>query len=769
MTRHVTLIPLQEEFFVPNLTSNRETSGGRGAPEMNFDVLNLIEKQDRSQLGVLQQRSTRQQADLSTILEGVHTTVRKTLVDKRDSDLIFTARAEELSLESEKIRQNAMEAAADPFNELKALFGNTPSMADWAAKHSAIQNDLSVLQRQYTSTAAGYNFNLDSAAMDVSQAQQKLALTTANITSIGAASSAVIAKIAAQSAIVTQQLDTIHTRKDLQAELDDPNGQLPKDLVRRRLLTLDLAMAEIADAKSKAGKSRLELMAKLFDVYTRFSEFIPTSVMDDAIRTGQDVFVPLFGTIMSPQQAKILKVQQMERAQVDATKLAELTRNTMAGQQAITQIVDMFARVAGPGDFGKLGQNSQNVALGFDLASLPEEMKKSATLMMDIKNRAEILQLTLADPNFKDSNLRAQMQLLVNATNLEAIDLRSSIEKQVSEEAQIGVKGKEAKAEAARFARSGVVKSPIGAEDLLAQGTKGVVALHGPGYNAGYTIFSTIYNQEVSSTLDLFDEDGKLKEGAANTFLAQTQRGDVETLAVQTALGQLDADGRNKIQVAIASDWLELTFNFAVREIEARHASEPEVVAGLKSLRSGTIALNPMFASIVDEQGKPLDTANVLFSALAVMVRGLEKSGALSKESTLIHELYGLLLGDTSDFGDPNRQSTLYQQPQMRAMTTASTKEGAALAFKIFQNQPHQFLVSAMQNVVRNIPIDNLDLSEQIIQREAALLAKPHNPTEAGIKERIALNAEIRVLREKEESTSLTNIMQQITRSQANK
>ena len=83
----VKIFPLTPDEIIPHQQiSTRETTGQRGKPEMDFDFLNLIQGEDRSQLGTLQNRAQSQQADLSTILEGVHVTVRKTLEQQRDSD-----------------------------------------------------------------------------------------------------------------------------------------------------------------------------------------------------------------------------------------------------------------------------------------------------------------------------------------------------------------------------------------------------------------------------------------------------------------------------------------------------------------------------------------------------------------------------------------------------------------------------------------------------------------------------------------------------------
>ena len=62
----VNIIPLPvEEPFVRE--QPRETTGQRGAPEMDFDFLNAIQAQTQSQLGTLQQRAQGEREDLSTI------------------------------------------------------------------------------------------------------------------------------------------------------------------------------------------------------------------------------------------------------------------------------------------------------------------------------------------------------------------------------------------------------------------------------------------------------------------------------------------------------------------------------------------------------------------------------------------------------------------------------------------------------------------------------------------------------------------------------
>ena len=777
--RTFSLIP--DEIISHQQISTRETTGQRGKPDFDFDILNAIQSDTQSRLGALQSRAQVQHEDLSTILENVNVLVRDTQKRKRDSDLMFANQADDLALKSDQLRQKAMEAAADPFNDLKALFGNTPSMAEWAAQHNAVQNELFAIKRRFTSSTAGYNFDLNEAAQDISFAVQKLAMTEKNISSIAAASQAITTQIQTRSVMFTQQLDTMHTRAELQAELDDPNGEIPKDLVRRRLATLDLAKAELTDALAKAGKSKLEQAKALFDVLDKHPEFIPEWAVKQALQTNKSVHVPILGISITPQMAKVLFPKQLEQAQVGAKLLSEITRNTLSGRQAFGQVVGIFQRLAGPGT-SVLGRDAQGNALGFNVDALSEDMKRDAATMFDLQSRAHTLQLTLADPSIPPGQLREQTRLLENQLNRRAMDLRDELVKRAKIDAQLGVVGKQAKESAGRWAELGIIKSDAGAQQLLAEGAIAVIpgtegklsTAHGAGWGDGMVVLGTTFNAEIISAGSLFTKDGEEREFDMDKILTLQVRGvDVNVLAIQKALGQtkLTASGQtvNLVQATILSDWYEIALNRGIRELEESHAAEPETIAMLQKLRLGTIALALGITTMKDEKGELLDTANVLFATLALEEKVLRKAGTLPETSTLVHELQSLMLGDI--FGDPEKGKSLYDLPEILSLAVPTTKEGASLNWVLFRNKAFATFRAGLQNIVGSVPLGDFDLSAQITEKEAAIKRQilDKAPTiKLGSKQQKLrqLTDELEALRQQEGSRSLTGIMQQILSQQ---
>lgn len=770
MVGNVIAIPLPPDEPV------RETTGQRGTPEMDFDFLNAIQAQTRSRLGTLQQRAQGEREDLSTILQDVNVAVKETRKSKRDSDLMFKSQADELAARSDQISQQAMKAAADPFNEIKALFGSTLSMADWAAQHNTIQNELSTVKRRYTSSTAGYNFNLDQAAGEIQFAQQKLALTKESIAGITATSQAITTQIGAQSAMFTQQMDTM-LEPDLRAELKDPQGSIPKFLVQRRLILIEKAKAELATVKAKKGKSLAEVKRIEFDIITKYPELLSEATVARALVSEQPVVEPNTGILITPQIAKTIGPKQAEKAQLDAKLLSELTQNTLQGQQAFTQVVGVLNRTAGPG-VSVLGRDAQGNATGFNPDALPADMRQDAATMFDLQNQARNLAFTLSDPNFT-GELREQTRLVENELNRRATELRNEIVKKAREDAKLLVVGKQAKESAANFAEFGTVKSDPGSQQLLAEGAAGVIpgaesilsTAHGAGWGDGMVVFGSEFNDQWQSMIDtspeLFgDEDGELdSKQLLNAMLAgNVKAADAGILATQKALGQVDVNGNNRVQSAILSDWYEIALNRGIRELEERHGAEPGTVAMLQTLRLGTIALDPAVTTLQDQEGTTLDTANVLFSMLALKERALRESGTLPEDSTLVHELQSLMLGDT--VGDPARNESIYDLAEIRALTVSTTKESASLNWKLFRNRANATFRAGLQNIVRNVPLGTVDVARELSTKERKV--KTAEFTRLPPAERNQMAQDLIELRKQEqgETSTLTNVMRQLLQRQ---
>lgn len=767
----VNIIPLPvEEPFVREQA--RETTGQRGAPEMDFDFLNAIQAQTQSQLGTLQQRAQGEREDLSTILQNVNVTVKETRKSKRDSDLMFKSQADELAARSEQISQQAMKAAADPFNEIKALFGTTLSIGDWAAQHNAVQNELSAVKRRYTSSAAGYNFNLDEAAGEIQFAQQKLALTKENIAGITAASQAVTTQIQTRSAMFTQQLDTM-LEPDLLAELKDPEGKIPKFLVQRRLIMIEQAKAELATARAAKGKSLLEIKKSELEIITKYPELLSENTVTRALADDEIVIEPNTGITITPQIAKIMRPKQEEAAQLGAKLMSELIQTTVQGQQAFTQVVGILQRTAGPG-VSVLGRDAQGNVTGFNPDALPADMRQDAAAMFDLRAQAQMLQATLADPSFT-GELREQTRVLENQLNIRAAELRTEIVKKAKEDAQEGVAGKQAKVEAGRFAELGIVKSNPGAQQLLAEGAAGVIpgaesvlsTAHGAGWGDGMILFGSGYNEHLLESANIFDVEGDPDPAKIQSALLAGEIDiDSQVLATQKSLGRVDADGRNRIQVAILSDFYEITFNRGIRELEIRHAAEPETVALFKSLRLGVIGLDYSITQIPNKEkpGDFLDMANVLFATVALKERALQESGALPKDSNLVHELQSVMLGDT--IGDPGKNQSIYDLPEIRSLTVPTTKESASLNWMLFRNRATSMFRSGLQNVVRNVPLGTVDVAQELSIKEQKV--KTAEFTQLSPAERNQMAQDLIDLREQEqgETNTLTNVMRQLLQRQ---
>ena len=752
------------------LLSDRETTGGRGKPDLDFDILNQLSKENRSHLVSLQNSVQAQTEDISTMLQGVHTTFKSTQQRQRDSNIMFTQQANDLAFKSNQIRQKVMQAAADPFNEIKAFFGDTLSMAEWAAKHNAVQNELSAIKRQYTSSVAGYNFELDQAAGKIQVAQQKLGLTAGNIASIKSFNEALAVQIQTDSLRFTQQLDTM-LRPDLVAELKDPSGEIPADMVRKRLFLLDKAEIELKTLRALKVKTQLEKRTALAKFVSTYPELVSTPVLDQAIATGVPVFAPNLGVNIDSQMAKSVKTQQENRLQEDAKLTSTLIENSIEAQQTIGQVARILRNIAGPG-VNILIKDDEGRITGFNPEAISAEIRNDVATMSGLQNKSLELQALLVDPN-ATVDARKEIETLQIEINQRINEVGKKIIEQATKDAQLGLKDKQAKASAAHFVEFNNVINDTGAAELLKASMVSVIdgtsqailpTAHGVGLGDGLALLGEVYNAEIESVGAFTiseDTSGDITLGGVASGI------DPRDLALQTALNKTKTTKTGKvinlIQEAILTPIYELGFNIGIREMIVRHASEPETVAMLNSFILGTRALDFSITKQEDKDGNELDMSLVLFGTFALKEKALIDAGTLPESSRLVQEFQGIMLGDTLEDG-----KTLYNRPEWRALTSPTTKEGAALSLLFFRNNLNPIAQVGLQQIVQNVPLGTIDISKQITKLEAEFKSLEDKGglrfiTPADEAKRRELNTQIKTLQKQEEERgsgrSLTNTL----------
>ena len=701
----------------------KRTTGERGAPDVNFDFLNVISDVNQTEASALSRQQQGQFNDLSSILSNVNVLVKDTRKRKRDTEITYSQQFNDLANQSDQIRQQAVEAAADPFNELKAIFTDTPSMDEWAARHNAVTNQINRLRRQYAADQSAYNFEMTEIAHEIQFARQRLALTRENIAGVTAASQAVVSQVQARSAQFGQQLSTM-LLPDLKEELADPEGQIPKGMVRDRILLIESAMADAKKARSAAGKSLLERKKLEFEVLTKFPELLSEDAINAALIGEKTVAEPFTGITITPQIAESVQTFQQQKQQERAAVLAGITENSIAGAQAFGQSVSILERTSGPG-VDIFARDESGLPVGFDADKLPAEMRQIASVMSDLTTQARTIDSTLqmAEIEGTDLNdeLRERMVVMKGELNRRAQDLRDELVKLAKENAQSGMKGKEAKEAVGQWVEFGVMRNETGAVQVLTENSASAIpgldtsATHGIGWGAGMEVFGTKFKTEfdaaVANEPELFGEDAEDLDSGA--LLAAILKGNVPAsqagnLATSRALRELNERGQNKIADVVLNDWYETAINAGIRSMMQNHAGEQQTIQALDGLILGNIALSPDVTQRRDENGKLLDGINVLFVSLAQMQKQLQETGALPAEADLVNEFKTLML--TGEF---------YQSPEIRNLTKTKTEAAASLNRVIFNNRAHEHLMSGLVKVIRSVPVANISDAQEFQELKA--------------------------------------------------
>ena len=683
------------------------TTGERGKPTQNFDFLDAVSNQSTQQVGNLALTAQDQATHLSELLNDVNTSFTDIRKRKRDTDIAHGHQANMLAERSDQIHQQTLEAAADPFNGIKALFGGGKTMAEWAAEQNLVQNELNSINRRYASKIAGYSFEMGEQAQKLALGRQKLQLTRENLAAIREGSAAIQQEVVTQMALQNQQLMTM-TLPELVAEFEDPKGQIPGGMIEDRIWNLKKMQAEAAAARSSAGKSQLERRKLELEVLDKYAEFIDESVINFSIANNVDVKDPTTGIVIRPQDAEKIQVAQQKALGERAKILADLTMESLQGGVATAQTMGILVRSAGFGET-VFTRDENGQINGFDPTGLTPELQGLAAQQAELVMIVDALDTALElDPENTDA--RQQTVVLRAALSRKAKALRDNIAKTAVDSATRGIENDLTKEGIADFVEFGKIRNEAAANNVLMANTMSAAGeAHGVGWSDAFNVYAPAFRSEwdgaIANDPDLFKgsagEDGEIDSKAllAAILGSKVNSSDAPGLASMRALHQLNPQQQNLMQDKALNAWYEVATNHAIRMMMENHAGETETTKALDSLILGTIALSPAVTQVTDENGVELDGVNVLFSRLGIIQEQLKQSGALPETADLVNEFRGIIL---------NNKSEIWKHPDIVDLTTPRTEVGAAINRMIFNGRARDQFIGGLQKVIQSAPTHNM-------------------------------------------------------------
>ena len=699
---------------LPIRLSNTEiTSGDRGLPEVDFDFMNAVTQSTQTRTGELANEVRSAGFDLSTTLNSVHLQLKESRQKKRDSDLLLRTQVNDLANQSDAVMQNAMEANADPFNELKALFTDTPSMAEWGARQNAIQNQMNKAKRGHSATQAEHNFDLTEIASSLQFERQKLALKRGEIADITASAQAIATQVNTAGLLVNQQLDTIGTRPELVAEFEDPKGQLPKFLVRQRIEDMDAATAALSAGRSAAGKSALERKKLELEVAEKFPHSINPFVTAQVLKTGQAMRDPNTTIMVTPEIANITKIEVEKRTRERAEAIVLMTKNDLQGASAAAHSMGVTARLAEPG-VAAFGYDENGEVTGVNRDSIPRDMQIMLDGIRQLQTAYKGREHVLAIDGVLTGAARHQAEVVQFEISRQIQEADALYTKRAIEEATLGVNDDQAKEAITQWITTGFIRNENGANMLLAESvgssTPGLdtSSTQGPGYSAMMEFYSVAFKDEFDTLIgasgDLVDEDGNINSAQLlSSILSQTASvKDKAATASANAMRLVDGRQRNIMAAAGLNDWYEVAASYAIQDVMSLHTNEPETLKALQSLLMGDQALsNSVMHETIGDTGTELDGMLVLFGRLALLDQELHTSGALPEDASMLNEFRNRIM-------DKN----FYNSARVVSLTRPKTDEASSINRILFSNNARGQFSTGLQQKIGAVPV--ADIAEQM-------------------------------------------------------
>jgi len=667
----------------------------------NFEFLNVLASETQSGIRSNVAKFNRQSDNLGDIISNANQRLQVTSKKKQDSDFFFNSQANALSKESDNVTLNIARAKADPFHDLKVLFTDEKSIADYAVDQQKIQNEMNIVQRRFAGGASEYNAELSMIQAELTTVTQQRQLTKETLATSIQAAQGLSTAVAAKTNIVKQQFREM-TLADMKQELAEPTiPNLPRGALEDAIREKEKLLVALNKQRGAATDTALEIAAKKFKVINEHPELIPTSVLEEAVRSNKSQLIPELQVAIDPQQAQTVLQAQGASQEKAEELIRSMSLNKIRSASSVRNVSQQLMRAQGGGDSLMIRDPVSGLAIGVNTDSLPSEEKDQFAKLQDAN-----MTLGLIQKQIDDGLLQGQQ--LINATKatqaLEGLVIATEKElsNSISKRAGDKYEGKLAKKSGAEFNERGIIESAQGAAqigtELLSALTSTAVTSEtfGPGWSVGMKSVQLMMDAKLQEYASLHPEmQGETEELDTQErilkMFSQKREQDLETLFA-ASIKSVNGRGDNLVGEVILQDWLEVGSAQALNHlINTVHVDDPASQSLLQSLLSSDQTLTA-----------EITTANDGFSTLFTLIRMKERKaiadGVLSEGSNLVGELQTMLLKDQT-----------YQQPFMTSLTTPTKDGGGMLNKLVFNNTAPEVFRQSMKQQIMSIPLANID------------------------------------------------------------
>lgn len=629
--------------------------------------------------------------------------------------------ANELAAESDRIMVEQSRAMADPWNDLKVLFTDEKSVADYMVDQNLVQGKMNKLQRDNQQAVYEYQFRLGQVQQNLTELENRRRYGREDTAAIHAQDSAQINQMARQRTQRITQLEALSYKELINLRGEVASGKNTQ--VRDKELEEVIRWWEGASARAK-GKSAL-------DQKKEYWSFIDPVIVNRSVRTGNGfTYETPDGTFtFSKEEAVHIQAHQSkeraEMAKIDTETAVNVTNDAWQREHfaesldrySKSQGIDLYRQIPDP-------KNPARTISVLDYKKLPvgspEQLAELQRLDSMIGERQERISEQGPDGIFADmdgnkpSSMRSlNLQAEVNNLMAERQTLLGELQTGMITDMQSMYATEGAKATSEQFIRKGQVVPSAHSREALTEVLVNDASIASsysalsPGWSeVAYSLQDSLLTgfQSASESGDdelfetMADEDASPEERqlaifqmvAAGTNKKKVLNIEMEALN-ETVVEKATGRNVNKHQQILINRWNNQTINYGLQKLLAQHANEPITQSAIRAVMEGDRGMSMKY--LTDPSG-----VKALMYDLSKSSTAMHRQGSLPEDVNLAFKLEQIL-----------RDPDFLNGAQIRGMTTPKDHASVLIAAELFKNRQHAAFISTFDAQVGRLHLQDLD------------------------------------------------------------